>query len=72
MSDQQIRELDVVALVVDLPEQKLSRGNVGTVVMVYAPDAFEVEFVDETGHTYGLATLNGSQLLRLHYKSIAA
>jgi hypothetical protein len=72
MSEQSIHELDVVALTVNLPELKLVRGQVGTVVQVYAPDAFEVEFVDDTGHTYGLATLKDSQLLRLHYKPIAA
>ena len=72
MSDRQIRELDVVALTVDLPQAKLVRGQVGTVVFVYPPDAFEVEFVDDDGHTYGLTTLNTSQLLRLHYKPIAA
>jgi hypothetical protein len=72
MDHHQIHELDVVALTVDLPALKLIRGQVGTVVFVYAPDAFEVEFVDEDGHTYGLATLTASQLLRLHYKPIAA
>jgi hypothetical protein len=72
MNDRRICELDVVALTVDLPELKLVRGQVGTVVFVYPPDAFEVEFVDDSGHTYGLATLNGSQLLRLHYRPIAA
>jgi Domain of unknown function (DUF4926) len=72
MSDRQIRELDVVALTVDLPQLKLVRGQVGTVVFVYPPDGFEVEFVDDDGHTYGLTTLSRSQLLRLHYKPIAA
>ncbi|MGA2439980.1 MAG: DUF4926 domain-containing protein [Tepidisphaeraceae bacterium] len=72
MSDQQIHELDVVALTVDLPQAKLVRGQVGTVVFVYPPDSFEVEFVDDDGRTYGLTTLSASQLLRLHYKPIAA
>ena len=72
MSNKPIQELDVVALTVDLPDQKLQRGQVGTVVFVYAPDAFEVEFVDNSGHTYGLVTLNLSQLLVLHYEPLAA
>jgi hypothetical protein len=72
MNDQQIRELDVVALTVDLPQLNLVRGQVGTVVFVYPPDAFEVEFVDDDGHTYALTTLSASQLLRLHYKPLAA
>jgi hypothetical protein len=72
MNDRRICELDVVALTVDLPELKLVRGQVGTVVFVYPRDAFEVEFVDDSGRTYRLSTLNGSQLLRLHYRPIAA
>jgi hypothetical protein len=68
----QIRALDTVALTVDLPQVKLVRGQVGTVVFVYPPDSFEVEFVDGEGRTYALTTLTASQLLRLHYKPIAA
>jgi Domain of unknown function (DUF4926) len=71
MDHQQIREFDVVALTVDLPELKLVRGQVGTVVLVYTHDAFEVEFVDDDGRTYGLATLNVSQSLRLYGKPIS-
>ncbi|CAA9439244.1 MAG: hypothetical protein AVDCRST_MAG64-4022 [uncultured Phycisphaerae bacterium] len=67
-----IRELDVVALVADLPAERLCRGNVGTVVHCYSPDAFEVEFVDAAGHTYGLTTLAADQLLVLHYEPAAA
>ena len=72
MDDHEIHELDAVALTVDLPELKLVRGQVGTVVFAYAPDAFEVEFVDDDGHVYGLMTLTVSQLLRLHHKPTAA
>ncbi len=64
-------ELDPVALTVDLPAQGLARGSVGTVVQVYTPDAFEVEFVDNDGRTYGLATLSTDQLLRLHFDAPA-
>ena len=67
-----INELDVVALTVDLPSLGLARGNVGTVVHVFAPDVFEVEFVENSGHTYGLATLRSDQLLRLQFSPAAA
>ena len=40
---------DVVALLVDLPDHKLRRGQVGTVVETLAPDVFEVEFSDDDG-----------------------
>jgi hypothetical protein len=52
--------LDTVALTIDCRELGLSRGNVGTVVEVLSPDAFEGEFVDGQGATYRLETLPGS------------
>jgi hypothetical protein len=68
----EIRELDVVALVNDLPNEKLLRGQVGTVVMDLPPDAAEVEFIDDQGKTYALVTIPKSQLLRLHHNPIQA
>ena len=65
-------DLETVALTVDLPAQGLTRGNVGTLVQVYGPDAFEVEFVDNDGRTYALATLTADQLLRLQFTAPAA
>lgn len=72
MSSATINELDVVALTTDVPSAKLVRGQVGTVVMVYEPGAYEVEFVDSTGHTYALQTLKGDQLMVLHWEPVAA
>ncbi|MCX6968879.1 MAG: DUF4926 domain-containing protein [Verrucomicrobia bacterium] len=60
--------LDTVALVHDLDELGLVAGEVGAVVEVLSNDAFEVEFVDESGHTYGLHTLRANQLVALHTK----
>ena len=48
----EISLLSVVALLMDLPERGLARGQVGTVVETLAPDVFEVEFSDEEGRTY--------------------
>lgn len=64
--------LDVVALLEDLPELGLCRGQVGTIVEVYAPDAFEIEFVDTLGHTYALETLKLEQLMLLHHQPVLA
>ncbi len=64
----QIQQYDVVTLVQDLPEHRLVRGQVGTVVEQYAPDAFEVEFADQAGRTYALATLSAEHLLVLHHE----
>ncbi|MBI5750683.1 MAG: DUF4926 domain-containing protein [Hydrogenophilales bacterium] len=67
-----IQLLDVVALVNDLPEHKLIRGQVGTVVELLAPEVYEVEFTDEDGRTYASLALRTDQLLALHYHPVAA
>jgi len=63
-----IQLLDVVAVTTDLPEQGLSRGQVGTIVELLAPGVFEVEFSDEQGQTYAQIALSEVQLLVLHYE----
>jgi len=50
-------ELDNVVLNKNLPEHGLSNGDLGAVVMVYEPDAIEVEFVRVSGQTQALVTL---------------
>ncbi|MCP9496050.1 MAG: DUF4926 domain-containing protein [Pyrinomonadaceae bacterium MAG19_C2-C3] len=66
-----IKLLDVVALLEDLPDENLRRGEIGTVVEVFAdkPDsngAFLVEFSDEQGQAYSLASLRAAQFVVLH------
>ena len=63
-----IKLLDVVALTVDVPEKRLLRGQVGTVVEVLAPDVYEIEFCDDDGRTYTSAALRATQLMVLHYR----
>jgi hypothetical protein len=67
---EKIQLLDVVALTHDVPEEKLVRGQVGTVVEVLSPGAFEVEFSDEQGHTYAMLPLKEDQLIVLHHAPI--
>ncbi|TGO02576.1 hypothetical protein PN36_22785 [Candidatus Thiomargarita nelsonii] len=62
--------LDVVALLEDLPELDLYRGQVGTIVEEYEPNVFEVEFSDLEGRAYALETLPASQLMVLYYQAI--
>ncbi|MGA9997715.1 MAG: DUF4926 domain-containing protein [Pyrinomonadaceae bacterium] len=66
MAKRKIKLLDTVALMEDLPERKLKRGEVGTVVEILAPDAYEVEFCDDEGQTYAEFALRGDQLIVLH------
>jgi hypothetical protein len=63
-----VKLLDVVALAVDLPDERLVRGQVGTVVENLAPELFEVEFSDDQGRTYAQLSLRGEQLIVLHYE----
>jgi Domain of unknown function (DUF4926) len=60
--------LDVVALLEDLPELSLVRGQVGTIMEEYEPHVFEVKFSDTNGRAYAIDTLNYSQLLVLHHQ----
>jgi len=64
--------LDVVALLEDLPQLGLYRGQVGTIVEEYEPGVFEVEFSDTTGKAYALETLKESQIMILHYQPLVA
>jgi len=56
------RNLEVVVLNEDLPSHGLKRGDLGTIVEVYAPDAVEVEFVTASGRTQALVTLPPSAI----------
>ncbi len=67
------KEHDVVTVTVDVPAEGLSAGDVGAIVHCY-PDqnAYEVDFLDDQGRSKGVATLSGSQLLRLNLTSLVA
>lgn len=64
----EIKLLDVVALLEDLPEHGLVRGNVGTVIEILAPDVFEVEFSDDEGHTYASISTKADLLMPLRHR----
>ena len=55
--------LSVVALIRDLPEAGLIRGQVGTIVEFLGPEVFEVEFSDDSGRTYASLALGSNDLL---------
>jgi hypothetical protein len=74
----EIKENDIVALLVDLPRLKLRRGDVGTVVEVFAANehhhaGYVVEFVAESGKVYAQADITDpAQLIPLRFKREAA
>jgi hypothetical protein len=65
-----IQLFDVVALTDDVPEHKLWRGEIGTVVECHPGGAYEVEFVAQDGYTYALVTLRAEQLIPLRQKKV--
>ncbi len=68
----EIKKLDVIALLHDIPEKGLLTGHVGTVVEILADGVFEVEFIDDNGRTYATSALKNEEILLLHYESVAA
>ncbi len=66
-------EHEVVALTVDRPEDGLRVGDVGAVVHCYADqDVYEIEFIDEQGHTKCVKTISASQIMKLNLLSLSA
>ena len=60
--------LSVVAVLEDILDFALQRGQVGTIVERLGPGVFEVEFSDDEGRTYASLALRADQLLQLHHQ----
>jgi hypothetical protein len=54
--------LDTVVLNRDLPEHGLRAGDLGAVVELYGADGVEVEFVQPSGQTKALVTLQSGDV----------
>ena len=63
--DKPLQLLDVVALLTDLPDEKLRIGQVGTIVEELTDDVFEVEFADAKGRTLTTCAVEVKDLLKL-------
>ncbi len=63
---------DVVALLADLPAERLARGQIGTVVETLDARTVLVEFADDQGRAYAIVPCPRSGLLVLHYVPQAA
>jgi len=58
-----IDELDLVVLKRDLPNERLTAGDVGTVVLVHQQGVgYEVEFTTLSGETVAVVTLDASDV----------
>jgi hypothetical protein len=69
-----IHENDVIALLVDLPDSGLRRGDMGTVVHVFDPTdkhpgGLLVEFTDESGRTQAqIDIVDRSLIVKLRFR----
>lgn len=70
--DQSPKVLNVVALLTDIPEYRLVRGQVGTIVEQLDPDTALVEFSDDQGRAFAVVPCLRETLLVLHYAPEAA
>lgn len=58
-----IKEFELVALNIDIPEKHLKKGDRGTVVFIYDNhQGYEVEFFDEDRYTTAVLTLQPSHV----------
>ena len=72
--DSEIHLYDLVAPTEDLATQHFSsgvpltlrRGQIGTVVMTYDANTFEVEFADAQGRAFALLPIPAGKLILLH------
>jgi hypothetical protein len=64
--------LDVVALLTDIPAERLARGQVGTFVEQLDEQTVLVEFSDDQGRAYAITPCRHAELLVLHYDPQAA
>lgn len=57
-----IKEHDIIVLTVDLPEHRLKKGDVGTVVLLHGSAGYEVEFMTLAGETLAVVSLSKGQV----------
>lgn len=65
-----LKLLDVVALLEDMPHEKLMKGQVGTIVEELGEGAYEVEFADRQGRTMTSLPLTTENLMLLHFETV--
>jgi hypothetical protein len=66
-----IKELDTVVLTVDLPEHRLKKGDVGTVVLVHNVSGYEIEFMTLGGETLDVISLSKDQVRPIGSREVA-
>lgn len=54
--------LDVVRAAIDVPDQAIRAGDLGTVVEVHGQDAYEIEFCNDRGETLAMFAMSAAEL----------
>jgi hypothetical protein len=68
-----IKELELVALTVDLPEHALRPGDIGTVVDVHpGGEGYQVEFMTVRGETVAVVAVRPGQIRPIERYEIAS
>lgn len=63
-----LKLLDVIALLKDIPGEKLTKGQVGTIVEELDGETYEVEFADKKGKTITSLALKTHDMMLLHFE----
>lgn len=66
-----LKELETVVLKTDLAEHGLSRGDLGTIVLVHDEHGYEVEFMTLDGETVAVVSLTPDQVRPVGRREIA-
>ena len=64
-----LKLLDIVALLKDIPDEKLVKGQVGTIIEMLDEGVYEVEFADKQGRTIASLALAVEELMLLHFEA---
>lgn len=64
-----LKLLDTVALLKDVPGEKLIKGQVGTIIEMLEEGVYEVEFADKQGRTIASLALAVEELMLLHFEA---
>ena len=65
------KELETVALLKNIPEHNMYRGDVGVIVSILSDDTVEVEFSNKDGKTVALIPVQTTHLIKLRMQPAA-
>lgn len=68
MKNGKLKLFDTVAILKNVPDQKVVLGQVGTIVEELDNDFYEVEFSDKNGETISEFAVKADDLMLLHYE----